>query len=251
MKSIVLLTICALVSYAYAIHNGEVVKPNSIPYQVLLLVYRDGKISKCGGSLVKADRVLTAAHCLKDRDYVEVFVGAHKLHDRREKSRQTQKVEPSALFPHPLWEPGNGYDVGIVKLPIPFELNDDVALVKLPYGLEDKDLVGDIAKISGWGEIDDEHDHVGPLREVENPIISNKECEKHIKIDAGNICMSGEGGRRTCSGDSGGPLVIKYNGETVQVGLTSKGEGGCSGVHPSVFTRVTYYLNDFIKDNLA
>lgn len=63
--------------------------------------------------------------------------------------------------------------------------------------------------------------------------------------------MSGEGERRTCSGDSGGPLVIKNNGDIIQVGLTSKGEGSCSGVHPSVFTRVTYYLNDFIKDNLA
>lgn len=60
MKLIVVLTFCALVSYTCAIHNGEVVEPNSIPYQVLLLVYRDGKTSKCGGSLVKADRVLTA-----------------------------------------------------------------------------------------------------------------------------------------------------------------------------------------------
>jgi len=98
---------------------------------------------------------------------------------------------------------------------------------------------------------DDEHDHVGPLRAVENPIITNKECNKQIKIDDGNICMSGEGERRTCSGDSGGPLVIKNNGEIVQIGLTSKGEESCSGVHPSVFTRVTYYLNDFIKNNLS
>ena len=60
MKLFVVLTFCALASYSYAIHNGEVVKPNSIPYQVLLLVHRDGKTSKCGGSLVKPDRVLTA-----------------------------------------------------------------------------------------------------------------------------------------------------------------------------------------------
>lgn len=82
-----------------------------------------------------------------------MFVGAHGLHDRKEKTRQTQKVEPSGLFPHPSWGPGKGFDVGIVKLPKPFELNENVALVKLPYGLEDKDLVGEIAKITGWGEI--------------------------------------------------------------------------------------------------
>jgi hypothetical protein len=64
MNLIVLLSFCALVSYTYAIHNGEVVEPNSIPYQVLLLVHRGDHISKCGGSLVKADRVLTAGKLL-------------------------------------------------------------------------------------------------------------------------------------------------------------------------------------------
>lgn len=52
-------------SYTYAIHNGAVVKPNSIPYQVLLFVHCDGKTSKCGGSLVKPDRVLTAGKIFK------------------------------------------------------------------------------------------------------------------------------------------------------------------------------------------
>ena len=66
MKLIVTLAFCVLVSYTYGIHNGEVVEPNSIPYQVLLLVYRDGKTSKCGGSLIAADRVLTAGEKLLD-----------------------------------------------------------------------------------------------------------------------------------------------------------------------------------------
>ena len=62
MKLIIVLTFCALVSYTYAIHNGGAVKPHSIPYQVLLFVHRDGKTSKCGGSLVRPDRVLTAGN---------------------------------------------------------------------------------------------------------------------------------------------------------------------------------------------
>jgi hypothetical protein len=60
MKLAITFALCALISYSYAIHNGEVVKPHSIPYQVLLFVHRDGKTSKCGGSLVRPDRVLTA-----------------------------------------------------------------------------------------------------------------------------------------------------------------------------------------------
>lgn len=93
------------------------------------------------------------AHCIKDRDYVEVFVGAHFLHDRREATRQSQKVDPSYLYPHPSWEPGKGYDVGIIKLPEPFELNEYVSLIKLPYGLEAHSFTGETAKISGWGDI--------------------------------------------------------------------------------------------------
>ncbi|XP_070495182.1 brachyurin-like [Chironomus tepperi] len=251
MKFIVTFTFCALVSYTYAIHNGAAVEPNSIPYQVLLFVHRDGKISKCGGSLVKPDRILTAAHCLKDRDYVDVYVGAHHEHNTHEKSRQFRRVESSDLYPHPLWGHGKGYDVGIIKLSHPFKLNEYVGLVKLPYGLEDTSFVGEHALVSGWGEIDNAHDHVGALHAVTNPIISNYHCAKeHIRIDDGNICMSGKEGRRTCGGDSGGPVVIKDDGQHIQIGIVSKGEESCGGVHPSIFTRVTYYLDDFITENL-
>ena len=93
------------------------------------------------------------AHCLKDRDYVEVYVGAHHEHNTHEKTRQFQRVNPSALFPHPSWEPGTGYDVGIIKLPKSFKLNEYVGLVKLPYGLEDNSFIGEHALVSGWGEI--------------------------------------------------------------------------------------------------
>lgn len=57
------------------------------------------------------------------------------------------------MYPHPIWEPGKGHDVGIIKLPEPFELNEYVDTVKLPYGLEDHSFTGDIAKLAGWGEI--------------------------------------------------------------------------------------------------
>lgn len=63
--------------------------------------------------------------------------------------------------------------------------------------------------------------------------------------------MSGKDGKRTCGGDSGSPVVIKDDDQLIQIGLVSKGEGSCGGVHPSIFTRVTYYLNDFIADNLS
>lgn len=112
------------------------------------------------------------------------------------------------MYPHPSFAHGNGHDVGIVKLARAFELNEYVALVKLPYALESYTFVGELGKVSGWGKIDDDEENGGALRAIENPIISNEECKKHgIRIDHGNICLSGKNGRRTCSGDSGSPLV--------------------------------------------
>jgi hypothetical protein len=149
------------------------------------------------------ESIFCSAHCLKDRESTDVIVGAHHLHDRRESTRQTQTVDSSYLFPHPHWKPheGKGRDIGIVKVPEPFELNEYVALVSLPYNLGDETFAGELAKISGWGKIDDNpYDHAGLLRAVENPIISNAECKRHTHstVVNGNICMSGKGGRRTC-----------------------------------------------------
>jgi secreted trypsin-like serine protease len=211
MKFITVLTfLCVFlnISQVYSIHNGHTVEPNSIPYMVLIIVKNSDHSSKCGGSLVRVDRVLTAAHCLKGKDTAHVTVGAHRIRENEEDSRQTQTVDSEAFFTHPQWSHGKSSDVGIIQLPDAFELNEFVALVKLPYNFEENLLVGEIAKVSGWGRINDEEDNNGALRAAENPIISNEECKKYkIKMDDGNICLSVRHGRKICNGDSGSPLV--------------------------------------------
>ena len=54
--------------------------------------------------------------------------------------------------------------------------------------------------------------------------------------------------RDTCQGDSGGPLQIEQGGRYYLVGLTSFG-AGCGTDLPSVYTRVSYYLN-WIEENV-
>lgn len=50
------------------------------------------------------------------------------------------------------------------------------------------------------------------------------------------------------AGDSGGPLTVQRGG-SVQVGIVSFGLGfACEAVWPTVFTRVTYFM-DWICEN--
>lgn len=63
MKFITVLAfILTLTGSVHSIHNGHAVEPNSIPYMVHLHIKNgDHSASRCGGALVKVDRVLTAA----------------------------------------------------------------------------------------------------------------------------------------------------------------------------------------------
>ncbi len=51
------------------IYNGKTATPSERPFQVILTAEGYGVKNECGGSLIKADWVLTSAHCfMKDRD---------------------------------------------------------------------------------------------------------------------------------------------------------------------------------------
>uniref|UniRef100_A0A6P7FH46 Serine protease snake-like n=1 Tax=Diabrotica virgifera virgifera TaxID=50390 RepID=A0A6P7FH46_DIAVI len=63
------------------------------------------------------------------------------------------------------------------------------------------------------------------------------------------ICAGGDMGRDTCEGDSGGPLQVKnskkysYGTGYRIVGITSFGKACGITRSPSVYTRVSYYLD--------
>ena len=53
------------------------------------------------------------------------------------------------------------------------------------------------------------------------------------------------GKETTCQGDSGGPLVVSDGDKWTVVGATSFGVSTCEGPYPSMFARVSEFL-DFI-----
>lgn len=115
--------------------------------------------------------------------------------------------------------------------------------IALPSGAElNNDFIGWNALASGFGLSRDGGPATltQPLQSVTLPVIPNIECERIYTtwMHPTNVCVSGAGGRSTCSGDSGGPLVVTSGERRI---LVSKHSTGSSyGIFLMVFTIYDY-----------
>lgn len=188
--------------------GGVLADPNAIPYQVALLP-RKVKSSiplLCGGSLVSAGAVLTAAHCLKNTEKTFVSIGAHNLTDR-EKGIYTTWVNASDYRVHPHFNLEYAHnDIALVILRKIVEFSDQIKHVALPS--TDESFAGEIGTVSGFGNTCDD---CGPsliLKVARNKILENEECSKLLGTIAvpssTQICTTtAETKSGICRGDSG------------------------------------------------
>jgi len=223
-----------------AIVGGEEAVPHSIPWQVSLRRERDD-FHFCGGSVLSANAIVTAAHCTEIWDSpgeVQIVAGGHNnakpdgLEQRRNVAKLTVHEDYASLK----------NDIAIWELTEPLLLDERVQPVPMPTMMQES--TGS-CNVSGWGTLHSGGQTPDQLMVVSVPIVPEGRCqlEYPFQIAKSMIC-AGEYGKDSCQGDSGGPMVC-YNadGSGYLGGIVSWGIG-CGGLyHPGVYTEVSYFVD--------
>lgn len=220
--------------------NGSQSPSYSHPYTVALIKNRYSPQSSiyCGGTLISPSFVLTAAHCIYNKNRSSIFI-AYGNNDLR----YSEVVSAKNYYIHP-----NYNDIKITNDIALIELENSIYLTKYAT-LQDSFDVGDVGKsalVTGWGLTDyyDTNSFVYQRREVSVPIVDNYTCNKSVSynglIDENMICAGySYGTKDACTGDSGGPLFL----DDEQIGIVSFGDGCAKAYKYGVYTKVSNYSN--------
>jgi secreted trypsin-like serine protease len=245
----------------------------NFPFQVALYETQAGSPAAgffCGGVIVDATHVLTAAHCVVgsagNPGEMAVLAGSSSL-DPTDPGSVRDPVQSSTFDSH--YDPASSNDdIALLTLarplwagtttPVPNGLN---TIAPLPLDPGSASTYGNpnvtpavTATASGWGDVNPAPGHTPGyptgLRAVQMPLVSESLCEEQYAvieqpITSSMICAGG--GKThvdTCYGDSGGPLLVDQDTparppeDYVLIGLVDFGNGCAQSGYAGVYTRI-------------
>ncbi len=223
--------------------GGTDALPGAWPWAAAIaLVRSDGSLFQyCGGSLIDAEWVLTAAHC-------EVEPGDKIILGRNDLTGSGGEViDVDFVLSHVDYNtPRHNNDIALVKLSSPSSQSP----VQLVDAAGVNSQPGDPATVIGWGRLS-EGGTSSPtaLQQVEVPIQTNTACQSgygNLTITDNMVCAGiDQGGMDSCQGDSGGPLMVRPGAQAPweQAGVVSFGIGCARPGVFGVYTRVARYVD--------
>jgi secreted trypsin-like serine protease len=255
-----------------SIVGGDGASIAQFPFQVALYDTQAGSPAAgffCGGVIVDATHVATAAHCVAGAQsgggQIAVLAGSSSLDPEAGSVRDG--VRASAVDAH-YSAASSAYDVALLTLSQPLWQGSSVPSVNgvsriAPLALDRATTVryanpnavpAVVATASGWGDVDPAPGHVPSypirLRSVRMALVPDEVCEEQyalIEQPIGPSMICAGGGRShldTCYGDSGGPLVVDQDNpahppaDYVLAGLVDFGNGCAQAGYAGVYTRV-------------
>jgi trypsin len=200
----------------------------------------------CGGSLLNANTVLTAAHCAEGQSASSIKVRAGSLN----RSSGGTLVQVSSIKIHPSFSSSTlDSDVAILKLATAIPASSTIGYATLAAAGSDP-AADSVATVAGWGTTSQGGSIPAALRKVDVPVVSRATCRSQYSTGeiTTNMWCAGvsAGGKDSCQGDSGGPIV---DASKTLIGTVSWGEGCALAGKSGVYARVGS-LRSFITSNM-